>query len=229
MATGKDIFADIPDEKPVRIFLPLIDSQERYRMQGIYHKTIPPRFSLLFKAGALPVEVIDEKKPCIISVDMGGPSISVEAMITEISGPQQLDMIVKKSISHEQMREFFRVDATTKVISSSFRPEFFGEEDTPWSMGGTTIDISGSGILASFTSEPPMDSQTRLEITLPTPTPETISVIAHPVRKEKISDSHYIVAYHFDDITNEDRDKIIGCCLLIQRRLLRLKVRVKDQ
>jgi hypothetical protein len=95
-------------------------------------------------------------------------------------------------------------------------------------MAGTTIDISGSGILASFSSPPPMDSQTRLEITLPTSPPEIISVLAHPVRKQQINENQYDVAYHFEDITIEDRDKIIGCCLRIQRRLLRLKVRVRD-
>ncbi len=229
MAAEKDIIENIPDAKPVRIFIPLLNSLERYRMQGVYQKSTPPRFSLLFKAGALPVDAIDVQKPCIISIDMGGPTISVEAMITEVANPQQLNLIVQKSISHEQMREFFRVDATANVISSSFRPEFFGEDDNPWSIAGTTVDISGSGILANFSSPPPMDSQIRLEITLPTEKPETISVIAHPVRKQKISDKQYEVAYHFDDISIEDRDKIIGCCLRIQRRLLRLKVKVKDQ
>lgn len=229
MTADNNAIENIPDEKPVRIFIPLKNSIERYRIQGVYKKLAPPRFSLLFKAGALPIEAIDTEKPCIVSIDMGGPTISVEAMISEVANPQQLDMIVRKSISHEQMREFFRVDATASVISSSFRPEFFGEQGEPWSMGGTTIDISGSGILASFTTPPPMDSQVRLQITLPTAQAETISLIAHPVRKERIAENQYIVAYHFDDISTEDRDKIIGCCLLIQRRLLRLKVKVKDQ
>ncbi len=229
MAIEKDILDNIPDARPVRIFIPLLQSSELYRMQGVYQKSTPPRFSLLFTAGSLPIDAIDVQKPCIISVDMGGPTLSVEAMISEIANAQQLNMIVKKSMSHEQMREFFRVDATAQVIGSSFRPEFFGEEDQPWSMPGTTVDISGSGILASFASPPPMDSQTRLEITLPTARAETISVIAHPVRKQKISDNQYDVAYHFDDISIEDRDKIIGCCLLIQRRLLRLKVKVRQQ
>jgi hypothetical protein len=229
MTKETDLLDRIPDSKPVRIFIPLQNSLERYRMQGVYQKTNPPRFNLLFKAGSLPVESIDLQKPCIVSVDLGGPSISLEAMISEVVNQQQLDMIVRKSISHEQMREFFRVDANASVISRSFHPEFFGGAGKPWSMPGKTIDISGSGILASFSEPPPMDSQTHLEITLPTPNPETISVIAHPVRKQKISDNHYAVAYHFDDITPEDRDKIIGCCLLIQRRLLRLKVKVRDE
>ncbi|MDR3631039.1 MAG: PilZ domain-containing protein [Desulfocapsaceae bacterium] len=228
MAIEKDDLDSIPDAKPVRIFIPLLHSKERYRMQGVYQKSTPPRFNLLFKAGALPVDAIDVQQACIVNVDLGGPSISVEAMISEIADPQQLNMIVRKSISHEQMRDFFRIDATAHIISSSFHPEFFGEQDTPWSLTGKTIDISGSGMLATFSQVPPMDTQTRLEITLPAPQPETISVIAHPVRMQKINDNQFEVAYQFDDISTEDRDKIVGCCLFLQRILLRLKVRVKE-
>ena len=126
------------------------------------------------------------------------------------------------------MRDFFRVDATTKVISKSFQPEFYGKNNDPWSLQGRTIDISGSGLLASFGEEPPKDDQVRLEITLPTSPPETVQALAHPVRTTQVSDDQWDVAYQFDDIEDEDRDKIIGCCLVIQRRLLRLKVQVRD-
>ena len=74
-----------------------------------------------------------------------------------------------------------------------------------------------------------MDSQIRLEITLPTSDMEVISALARPVRSQKISDRYYEVAYHFEDIANEDRDKIIGCCLVLQRKLLRLRVQVRSQ
>ena len=58
--------------------------------------------------------------------------------------------------------------------------------------------------------------------------PRVIKILAHPVRQEQIADDQWDVAFHFDDISDEDRDKIIGCCLVIQRRLLRLKVQVRD-
>jgi hypothetical protein len=227
MIATPDILTDVPDAKPVRVFLPIAGSKERYRASGVYQKTVPPRFNLLFKPGVLPAEALDATIPCLIIIDMGGPNISVEAMITAASD-QKLEMIVQKTISHDQLREFFRVDAATRVISKSFQPELFGKEETPWSMQGTTIDISGSGILAAFPDKVPMDEPIRLEITLPTEPPELVTVLAHPVRAVQIDDDRWEIAFHFDDISVEDRDRIIGCCLVIQRRLLRLKVQVRD-
>ncbi|PIE64475.1 MAG: hypothetical protein CSA26_08360 [Desulfobacterales bacterium] len=229
MSAEKDILKEIPDSKPVRIFLPIIDSKERYRLQCVYQKTVFPRFNLLFKAGTLPVKAIDCTQNCIVSIDKGGPYLSLEAQIVSITNSQTLEMIVHKMINHEQMREFFRVDTTTRVIGKSFQPEFFGKKEKPWCLQGQTIDISGNGILASFSEQPPMDDQIRLEITLPTTPPELIKVLARPVRSLQVADNQWDAAYYFDDISDEDRDKIIGCCLVIQRRMLQLKVNVKDQ
>ncbi len=228
MSVDTDSLNTIPDNKPVRIFLPLTSGPERYRVQCIYQRSEPPRFSLLFKPGTLPVEKISRDQPCIITIDMGGPTLSLEAMIKDIPNDQTLHMIVKKSISHEQMRDFFRVDATTKIISKSFHTEFFNSNNEPWAIEGRTIDISGSGILAVFSELPPPDQQIRLEITIPTAEPETITVLAQQVRVHKLKDGLFEVAYNFIDISPEDRDKIIGCCLVIQRQQLRLKVQVKD-
>ena len=228
MATNNEILHDIPDSKPVRVFLPLKNSKDRFRIQGVYQKSAPPVFSLFFKVGSLPVEAIDTKQPCIISIDMGGPSISLEANITKITNPQQLVMTALKAMSHEQMREFFRVDAVTSVIGRSFPSSVKTGKKQEWTLRGETIDISGSGILATFTERPPDDKQITLEITLPTDEPEVVTVLARPVRTVNTAKNQYDIAYHFEEISTEDRDKIIGCCLEIQRRLLRLKVKVKD-
>jgi hypothetical protein len=227
MTTNIETIKVIPDGKPVRIFLPLKKGPERYRLQCVYQKSTPPKFNLLFKPGVLPIEDIALDQPCIINVDMGGSTISLEAMAHEIANPQTLHMMVQKSITHEQMREFFRVDATTDIISKSFHTEVFGRSDEPWSIEGKTVDISGSGILAIFPEQIPDDRQIRLQITIPSAEQEFITVLAHQVRSQKLNDGLFEVAYHFDDITTEDRDTIIGCCLEIQRQLLRLKVQVR--
>lgn len=226
MNVNTDILKNIPQGKPVRIFLPLLNRPDSVRIQGLYQKTEPPKFSLLFKPGMLPVDEIDSAKPCIISIDMGGPTISLEAMIVKVANRQTLEMVVRKSISHEQMREFFRVDAVTSVISKSFHTELFSTTNEPWSTEGQTLDISGSGILAIFDEKPRPDRPVRLEITIPSIEPEVIKVLAHQVRGQQLQDGRFEVAYHFDDITIEDRDKIIGCCLIIQRKMLRLKIQV---
>ncbi len=228
MSTNIEIIKKIPDGKPVRIFLPLKHGPERYRTQGIYQESTPPAFTLLFKPGVLPIDDISLDQTSIINIDMGGSTISLEAMTQEIANPQTLHMRVQRSIPHEQMREFFRVDATTDIISRSFHTELFGNKNEPWSIEGKTVDISGSGILAHFPEQTPADRQIRLQITLPSTEQETVNVLAHQVRSQKLSDDLFEVAYHFDDISIEDRDKIIGCCLVIQRQLLRLKVQVRN-
>ncbi len=228
MTSDPNILQTIPNGKPVRIFLPLLGRVERARAHCICQDILPPKFSLLFKAGILPIEDIDRRQACIISIDMGGPSLSLEAMIQEIVNPQTLQMILQKSISHEQMREFFRIDAVTKVISSSFQTQYTNQNSEPWAIQGETVDISGSGILAIFPNPPPTDKQMQLEIFIPSAEPETVKVVAHQVRMLQQNDGRYEVAFHFDDISIEDRDKIIGCCLILQRKLLRLKVQVLE-
>ncbi len=228
MAKENAILDQIPDSKPVRVFLPLKDVDEKFRLQGVYHKSVPPVFSLFFQPGALPLDDIEMNETCIINIDMGGPSISLEAKIKEAANAQHLIMTALKSISHEQLREFFRVDAVTSVIGRSFGSQAKASEGEGWALQGETIDISGSGILASFSEKPPEDKHIRLEITLPTDVPEVVTTLARPIRVIQTADDRYDVAFHFDEITTEDRDKIIGCCLEIQRRLLRLKVKVRD-
>ncbi len=227
MTTDTDILKSIPKGKPVRIFLPLLDRPEIIRAHCLYQEAEPPKFSLIFKPGILPVDALDLKMPCIISIDMGGPTISLEAMIQKIANRQTLQMKVRKSISHEQMREFFRVDTVTTVISKSFQTELFNDKNKPWSSIGQTVDISGSGLLAIFDDKPQAEQQVKLEITVPSKEKDTVIVLAHQVRMQQLHDGRFEVAYHFDEITTEDRDIIIGCCLVIQRKMLRLKVKVK--
>ena len=158
-----------------------------------------------------------------MNVDFGGPNISMEASIASATS-QALEMKAEELISHAQMREFFRVDAVTEVISKSFQPEFFGSQGRSWAIRGKTIDISGNGILAVFSETPPEDDLVRLEISLPERDSQIIKLLARPVRTHQIDEHQWETAYHFQDISSEDRDRIIGCCLEIQRRLLRLKV-----
>ena len=218
---------NIPDLKPVRIYLPIKNHNQRYRTQAVYKSVSPPSFELRFQPGILPLENLDLSKNCLVNVDFGGPNISMEASISSVT-PQALKMKAEELISHAQMREFFRVDAVTDVISKSFQPQFFGSQGRSWALRGKTIDISGNGILASFSENPPADDLVRLEISLPERDSLIIKLLARPVRSHQVDADQWETAYHFQDISSEDRDRIIGCCLEIQRRLLRLKVNVTN-
>ncbi|MBU0665492.1 MAG: PilZ domain-containing protein [Proteobacteria bacterium] len=228
MTTQTNFINDIPDSKPVRIFLPLQNADKRYRERCIFQKTTGPRFNLLFEPGALPISDLDTKSPCIINLDMAGKSVSLEAMIEQVANNQVLEMIVQKTISHEQMREYFRVDHTTPIIISSLLPEGFGSPEEHWKISGTTIDISGSGLLAIFHDKPPADKLARIQLPIHDEQSDSIiTFLARPVRISEVEENSYVVAYHYDEINDEDRDRIVGQCLITQRRLLRLKVQVK--
>jgi c-di-GMP-binding flagellar brake protein YcgR len=225
-----DFINKIPNAKPLRIFLPLQGADKRHRAQCIFQKTSAPHFNLLFEPGALPVSDLDTNSPCIINLDMGGQSVSLEAMILQVVNEQILEMIVHKTISHEQMREYFRVDYTTPIIISSLLPEGFGNPEEHWKISGTTIDISGSGFLAIFRVRPPEDKLIRVKLPLhDEKTDSLITFQARPVRISEVEENSYVVAYHYEEINDEDRDRIVGHCLITQRRLLRLKIQVKEQ
>jgi len=220
--------SSIPNLKPVRVYLPIKEKDQRYRTQAVYTSTSPPLFELRFKPGALPLEDLDTNQKCLVNVDFGGPTLSMSGIILSTS-ERVLSGRAEQLISHDQMREFFRVDAVTDVMSKSFQPEFFNSSGKSWALQGKTIDISGNGLLACFNEQPPTDELVRLELSLPGDPQQTISVVAKTVRVVQSSRQQWDAAFHFQDLSEDDQDRIVGCCLEIQRRLLRLKAELKGQ
>ncbi len=228
MSEQNVILSKLQDNKPVRIFLPLKDSEESLRLNCILRKSKEPHFELIFLKGFLPVKQFDQSSSIVISLDISGQAISLEANTVEVVNDQTLRMVAQKTISHEQMREYFRVDCTLPIQLKSVVPEEFDSPDEKWKIPGTTVDLSGSGLRASFTSPPPANTPVRMNLALPTAVPSIVNLLATPVRISQLTEKLWDAAYRFDDVTEEDRDTIIGCCLVAQRRLLRLKVKVKD-
>ena len=228
MSEDIDFIDKIQDNKPVRIFLPLKNSEESLRLNCVLQKLNTAHFSLVFLKGVLPLNQFDQTSSIIISLDIAGKAVSLEANTLEVVNDQTLRMVTLKAITHEQMREYFRVDCTLPLLLKSIVPEEFGMPEDQWKITGTTADLSGSGLRASFTSSPPKNTQVRVSLSLPTAVPSIVTILASPVRISKLTDKLWDAAYQFDDVNDEDRDTIIGCCLVAQRRLLRLKVKVKD-
>ncbi len=228
MQKQKDIIQSLADDTPVRVFLPLRDNEESRRISCVLHKLEAPHFTLIFLKGFLPADKLDLQSSVIVTLDLSGKVFSMEAKILEVVNDQTLKMVSQKIINHEQSREFFRVDCTFPIQLKSIVPEAFEVASEQWKITGTTVDLSGSGLRASFTSPPPENTQIRMEVALPTAVPTIVSVLASPMRITQLSDTLWDAAYFFDEVSDEDRDTIIGCCLTAQRRLLRLKVQVKD-
>lgn len=227
MAKPDNILSQISDEKPVRLFLPILNADERLLIHCIFKKTESNYFNLLFPPGTLPVNTIDQSTSCLISLDVGGQNVSIESKIVAIVNDQTLKLIQQKIINHEQMREYFRVDCTVPIIIKSIIPEGFSSSEEYWEIVGTTVDLSGSGLRASFKTKPPARTQVRLELALPLINTTIVKTIASPVRITRLTENLWDAAYQFDQIEEEDQDTITGHCMATQRRLLRLKVKVK--
>ena len=228
MSEKADFLKELPDNKPVRIFLPIKESDENLRLNCVLQKSDSNHFFLNFLKGVLPVDRLDQDSTIIITIDIAGQVVSLEAKTLKIVNEQTLEMVPQKTINHEQMREYFRVDCALPIQLKSVVPEEFDDPDEKWKITGTTVDLSGSGLRASFTSPPPENTRVRINLALPTAVPSIVNILASPVRISKLTDKLWDAAYHFDEVSDEDRDTIIGCCLVAQRKLLRLKVRVKD-
>ncbi len=229
MSSLDSLFAKIEDGKAVRVALPIKDEVEKRRISCVYRAEEPPRFSLLFTPGSLPVDRIDPHRKCMVLIDIAGRNVSLAADIEKIPDKDTLQLVGRDVISHQQMREYFRVDVSTPIVAAPLLPPDQADEDASWRLNGETIDVSGSGLLAVFPEPLEKDRQVRVELVLPSGDGQVVQMVGHVVRTRKIRANRYHVGLHFDLIDSDTRDKIMACCFDIQRRHLRLKVQVKDR
>ena len=223
----EDFFSQVEDQKAVRVTLPLSDSVPKERIHCIYGAATPPTFFLLFQEGALPV-TLDDTTTCVVTVDLGGQAISVTAKIVAIKDEQTLQLEAIKVNSHEQARNYFRVDANTPIMATPVNPLQKEADNDAWHLEGETIDLSGSGALCAFSKPLGKGKKVRINLTLPTGLMDRVQSIGHVARCEKIEEAMYLVGLHFDVLSSDDRDKIMGSCFELQRKHLRMKVQVKN-
>lgn len=165
----------------------------------------------------------------MVMIDLTDKTVSVSADIGQVKDLLTLALTARETIVHAQARGYFRVDATTKVSASSITSGEPNKEEQSWSILGDTIDLSGSGLLCSFDEPLEKNKKVRIELTLPTRDMEVIRAFGHVVRCRQVADSAYYVALHFDQIDSESQDKIVACCFELQRRHLRMRVRLESQ
>ncbi len=227
MPTLDEIFTQIQTGKAVRIALPVAGIMEKQRVGCVYQEEDPPEFLLLFNPGVLPAE-IDMNRKAAVLLDISGQSISLSVDIKQVLNNQTLRLVARDVISHEQLRDYFRVDVSAPLVARPALPENDLAMEEEWNLSGETVDVSGSGLLALFSTPIDQDKLVRVDLVLPTGDVQPVQTIAHVVRSRKIADDQYQVALHFDQIKPEDRDRIMACCFEIQRKHLRLKVQVKN-
>lgn len=221
-------FQTIKDGMAVRASVPLVGTAKHERWHCFYGKGAAPNFFLSFPDGSLQEERVDKDRTCLVAFDFPNQTISVTAAIHEIDAPHSMELIAKDTVTHSHNRNFFRMDASTPVAAFACSDASEEEETLQWRMDGDTIDLSGGGLLCSFSEPLPQGTTIKIELTLPTRNMEVITAQGHVVRCSKINEELYHIAIHFDLIDSENQDKIMACCFELQRRYLRMRVRLES-
>lgn len=214
-----DLYSYLEDPKVGQISIPLKDGT-KLRLECVAQVSTPPHLKVRFLTGQLPIDEIDMEGKCLFALDMGGPTITLITSITNIENDSRLTLVNVESISHEQKRDFFRIDAQIPVNLHPISPA----KSTP--LIGESINISGNGIQVAFTEPFTVDQRVRLQISITNSESREVQCVAHVVRVTKKKLDGYKVAFCFDEITEEDQDAIMAFCFSQQRKHLRLKVRV---
>lgn len=210
---GASTIADIP-----------CNDGEEHRYNSVLKKKEANQFELLFPPNALNNDVLVIGARCHLAIKHKGNTINVVAELDEIVNERRLAFLAKESIRPESLREYFRV-STNKEIRASYTPGAKEVKTRPWKLDGTTIDISGGGVLGLFPAKPATDKRINIEIMLPGEY-GLISASAHVIRTYRVRREKIQVAFHFDEIDQKMRDTLIAYCLHEQRRQLRENVEI---
>ena len=212
----------LKEHKVVRIYVP-VQGGEKRRLDCVAKVIKEPLVEVSFVADQLPVSEIDSSQKCLLSLDTGDGTLSLNCIIEEIIGDEKMKLMATESISHEQKREWFRVDADFPVKYWPIDEKGAPKGDTA---SGTVIDISGGGIRISVKECLPVKTRIRLQIELTEPRVEKVPCICRVMRVIRTFSGRSQMGLQFEDIEMDDRDKNVAFCLAEQRRQLRLKVQV---
>lgn len=210
----------IPDGQAASITL--IDlAGERIHLQGVYKESEAPNFFFLALPGQLP-ETLDVSRQCpFSSQDRNAEDVSFIADIIEISGNRALELVARKTVRSEDLRQFFRVTLRTRIFIRFF-PKNPDSDEQQWEITGETVDISQSGVLTLLPIECPNVTDLDLEIEFTTPR-KNVFCTSHVIRSKRLKKGRWLTSFHFDEISAVDRDAIAKNCFAEQRRQLRDK------
>ncbi len=211
---GSETLVDLPNKK-----------NEEHRLNAIFSKAESPYFELFFPPKAWNSDELLLGMNCQLTVKHKGASVNIIAELDTIINDRRLGFIAREPIKPEVLREYFRVSINTP-IEIGYIPGPKEVKLKKWSMIGTTVDLSGCGVLGLFAEKP--EANNRIHITMTDQASQTsISCFGHVVRTYRMRKNRYQVALHFENISNDVRDRLISCCLQEQRRQLRENIEVE--
>ncbi len=215
-----EIISAIKDERSVQIKF-TTKQDEFLQLDGMYYRDKAPYFIISFPDSGIPDEV-DLTKKCYITLKSSHPPLAIDAYVEEIRGANQLQLRAFKAIDPTSLREYFRVQIETN-LSIEYSPTGNSTYGKGWTLQGKTVDLSGTGILAVFPEKLPNINNLFATLYLEY-LDENLLFLVQVVKQRRLKKGAFQVAFHIENISNKDRDKIITCCLHEQRKLLRDKI-----
>lgn len=224
MSKIEKIIDNLNDGAHVVIDLPIGD-QDTHRLNAAFQKDEGLEFELFFPPDSWNIEELQLGLNCQLTVKHKGGDVNLIAELDKVVSDRRLSFIAREPIKPEALREFFRV--TTNVpIEIGYAPGPKEVKTKAWKMVGTTVDLSGSGVLGLFAGKPP--SENRINISIEDPASETkILCTGDVVRTYRMRKKRFQVAMHFNAVDQVTRDRLIAFCLQEQRKQLREKIQVE--
>ena len=217
-----DILNKLNDNAHVVVDLPS-NKEESIRCKALLIKKDSPFLELVFLPNSWEVDDLKIGANCNMAIEHKGNTVNLIVRLESITGPRRLHFIAWEPVSPETLRDYFRVSTSLPIEASYIAgPKEINAQT--WKITGTTIDLSGSGVLALFNEKPASNNRIQLIISIPIGEIPVVC-LANVVRVYRLRQKRYQVAFHFENISVKTRDLIVSFCLHEERRQLRENVR----
>ena len=221
MARINEILENLGDNASTIIDLPG-NHEENIRCRALFIKRESPTVELVFPPNSWEPGDLKIGADCNLAVEHNGLTVNLIARLDGVVGDRRLRFTAREPVAPESLRDYFRV-SISMPIQASYIAAAKEIITCSWKMAGTTLDLSGSGVLALFAEKPPSSHRIQLVMTMPDETTPLVC-LANVVRTYRIRKNRFQVAFHFENVSTKTRDLIIACCLQEQRRQLRENV-----
>ena len=207
----------ISDGEPVKLRVTL-NSGEPVQLDCDFKRTDAPLFILVFSPKNVIPEELEVSQSYTIEIVTEGAPLIFKAIVESFQDNRTIIMRATDHIDPASFRILPRVELSTNIIVS---PDPASEtKHGSWELNGSTIDLSGTGVLCIFPEQLENNSSVLIRIDLPS-IEKQVQCVAQVVRTRKLRKERYQTALHFDPITRENSESLLAACLQEQRSQLR--------
>jgi len=195
-----------------------LGSGEPVQLDCIFKMAEAPLFRLVFPPKKAIPEELEVNQSYTIEIVTENSPLIYRAVVESFHDNHTIEMRATDHIDPASSRDLPRVELSTTIIAAS---DPNSAPNSPyWEISGSTIDLSGTGVLCIFPKELENNSSVIIEIELPS-IDRQVQCAAKVVRTRKLRKERYQTALHFDPITRENSESLLAACLQEQRNQLR--------